>query len=41
VFLTGEDEIESACADVREECAKLKDTVGEALVLPCYSTLTP
>jgi pre-mRNA-splicing factor ATP-dependent RNA helicase DHX15/PRP43 len=41
VFLTGEEEIENACAEIRHQCKDLKDSVGEAMVLPCYSTLTP
>jgi HrpA-like RNA helicase len=41
VFLTGEEEIENACADVREEVKKLGNTCGEVYVLPLYSTLPP
>ena len=41
VFLTGEDEIESACADVAEEIKHLGNNVGNALILPLYSTLPP
>ena len=41
VFLTGEEEIENACAEVREQVKGLGSSVGDALVLPCYSTLTP
>jgi len=41
VFLTGEEEIENACADIREEVKKLGNTCGEVCVLPLYSTLPP
>ena len=41
VFLTGEEEIEAACADLREEIHHLGDSVGPALILPLYSTLPP
>ena len=41
VFLTGEEEIENACAEIREEVKKLGNTCGEAYVLPLYSTLPP
>ena len=41
VFLTGEEEIENACADIREEVKKLGNTCGEAYILPLYSTLPP
>jgi len=39
LFLTGEEEIEMACASIREECGKLGDTVGKMMVTPLYSTL--
>ena len=35
------DEIESACADVAEEIKHLGNNVGNALILPLYSTLPP
>ena len=41
VFLTGEEEIEAACAEVKEEIRHMGDSVGHALVLPLYSTLPP
>lgn len=41
VFLTGEEEIENACAEVREQIYQLGDKVGTVAVVPCYSTLTP
>ncbi len=41
VFLTGEEEIENACADVREQIDQMGGSVGEALILPLYSTLSP
>ena len=41
VFLTGEEEIEMACTEIRNESRKLGDTAGNVLVLPLYSTLPP
>lgn len=42
VFLTGEEEIEQACAQLREECQKLGDAkVGKLMAVPLYSTLPP
>ena len=41
IFLTGEQEIEDACAEVREEISKFGNTCGDALILPLYSTLPP
>ena len=42
VFLTGEEEIEQACAQLREECHKLGDAkVGKLMAVPLYSTLPP
>jgi len=41
IFLTGEEEIENACADVYEEIKHMGSSVGEALILPLYSTLPP
>lgn len=41
-FLTGEEEIENACNEIREEIKKLgSDTSGETVVLPLYSSLPP
>jgi len=37
--LTGEEEIEQACKEVREEVAKMKDQVPPIMVLPLYSNL--
>ena len=41
VFLTGEEEIEMACTEIRNESRKLGDSAGNVLVLPLYSTLPP
>lgn len=42
MFLTGEEEIENACEEVRQECKKLRDDeAGEMMVVPLYSTLPP
>ena len=41
LFLTGEEEIESACVEIRSEIAELGDEVGYANVIPLYSTLPP
>ena len=41
LFLTGEEEIESACQQIREGIEELGDTVGYADVVPIYSTLPP
>lgn len=41
LFLTGEEEIENACYDIRAEIKKLGDNVGPVNVLPLYSTLPP
>jgi pre-mRNA-splicing factor ATP-dependent RNA helicase DHX15/PRP43 len=41
LFLTGEEEIESACREIRNEVKKLGDDVGEILVLALYSSLPP
>ena len=41
LFLTGEEEIEQACREVRNEVEKLGDEVGKMLVVPLYSTLPP
>lgn len=39
LFLTGEEEIEQACAEIREECHQLGESVGKMMVVPLYSTL--
>lgn len=39
LFLTGQEEVETACRRLREEIAKAGDTAGTALVVPLYSTL--
>jgi len=41
LFLTGEEEIETACATLREEIKKLGKSSGYAMVIPLYSTLPP
>ena len=41
LFLTGEEEIESACQQIREGIEELGDDVGYANVVPIYSTLPP
>ncbi len=41
LFLTGEEEIEQACREIREEVKKMGDEVGTMLVVPLYSTLPP
>lgn len=41
LFLTGEEEIEQACATIREEVKKQGDEVGKMMVIPLYSTLPP
>lgn len=41
LFLTGEDEIEQACSQIREEVASFGDEVGAIDVIPLYSTLPP
>ena len=40
MFLTGEEEIENACAETQEEINKMEN-VGDVLILPLYSTLPP
>lgn len=39
--MTGEEEIEQACAQIREETRKLGDKVGPLMAVPLYSTLPP
>ena len=41
LFLTGEEEIESACSEIREQISEFGDEVGYANVIPLYSTLPP
>lgn len=41
LFLTGEEEIELACRDIRDEIKKLGQDIGDVLVLPLYSSLPP
>ena len=41
VFLTGQEEIEDATKRIREEIDKMGSEVGEAKVVPLYSTLPP
>ena len=41
LFLTGEEEIEQACADIRMETKKLGEAAGPILVIPLYSSLPP
>eukprot|EP00953_Heterococcus_sp_UTEX-ZZ885_P038287 19656-Heterococcus_DN1.PRE.3 len=43
VFLTGELEIETACTQIRSECAQFagSETIGEVVVYPLYSSLPP
>jgi pre-mRNA-splicing factor ATP-dependent RNA helicase DHX15/PRP43 len=42
LFLTGEEEIEQACAEIRFEARKLgEDVAGPINVVPLYSTLPP
>lgn len=39
LFLTGEEEIETACREIKTEIKKMGDDVGDILVVPLYSTL--
>jgi pre-mRNA-splicing factor ATP-dependent RNA helicase DHX15/PRP43 len=41
VFLTGEQEIEQACDEIREKAASLGTDLPELVVLPLYSSLPP
>lgn len=41
IFLTGEEEIETACEKIREEVKEMGDRVGPLMVIPLYSTLPP
>ena len=39
--MTGEEEIEQAATQIRDECRKLGENVGNLLVVTLYSTLPP
>ena len=41
LFLTGEEEIEMACQEIRDKCSEYGDEVGNIDVYPLYSTLPP
>jgi len=41
LFLTGEEEIEQACKQIKYECDKYGDELGTIQVLPLYSSLPP
>jgi pre-mRNA-splicing factor ATP-dependent RNA helicase DHX15/PRP43 len=41
VFLTGEQEIEDACAKMRHEASQMDPALGTLMVVPLYSTLPP
>lgn len=41
LFLTGEEEIENACARIKQEINKCRGSVGYANVIPLYSSLPP
>ena len=41
LFLTGEEEIEQACSEIRAEVQKLGDQAGPVHVVPLYSSLPP
>jgi len=41
LFLTGEEEIENACKQIKKDVTKLGGEVGELLIVPLYSTLPP
>lgn len=41
MFLTGEEEIETACTKIEEEIKELGSKVGPVAVIPLYSTLPP
>ncbi len=41
VFLTGEEEIETCCKNIRKEAERTKREHGELVVHPLYSTLPP
>jgi pre-mRNA-splicing factor ATP-dependent RNA helicase DHX15/PRP43 len=39
--MTGEEEIETTCKEIRRECGRMGDAVGAIDVIPLYSTLPP
>lgn len=41
LFLTGEEEIENACKQIKKEVDKLGDEAPPLNVIPLYSTLPP
>lgn len=41
LFLTGQEEIENACKEIRQAVANMGTDVGEVLCVPLYSTLPP
>jgi len=41
LFLTGEEEIEMACTQIRDECKQLGNDVGKMMCVPLYSSLPP
>jgi pre-mRNA-splicing factor ATP-dependent RNA helicase DHX15/PRP43 len=41
VFLTGEEEIEQACKQIKKDIEKQYDQVGPVAVIPLYSSLPP
>lgn len=41
LFLTGEEEIEEACKRIRSQVSDLGKEIGELMIIPLYSTLTP
>lgn len=41
IFLTGEEEIEDACAKVKREVQNMGDKVGDIKVVPLYASLPP
>ena len=41
IFLTGEEEIENAVREIKEECLSFGDEVGHIDVIPLYSSLPP
>ena len=41
IFLTGEEEIESACKLIKKEVQKLGEATFPLAVIPLYSTLPP
>lgn len=41
MFLTGEEEIETACSKIEEEIKEMGDRVGPVHIIPLYSSLPP